>query len=226
MPTHERRLDRGKRLARRWLASIGEEFREARLDGGLTQEALGRVVGLSHSQVSRIERGLVPGVSFDTLAILAAALGLDLPLRAFPAGDPVRDAAQLRLLAEFRSLLPGALRHRTEVPIGPPGDHRAWDEVIDGVGWSLPVEAETRIRDTQSKRRTLALKCRDAGVDRILLLVTDTRHNRHVLRLAADDFAEQFPLPGKAALASLQRGELPAASSIVFVRVPTRRGSP
>ena len=217
MATRERRLDRAARLVRRALAMIGEEFREVRIQAGLSQRELGARVGLSHAEIGRIERGLAPHVAYQTLVNIAAVLGLDLPLRAYPNGDPVRDAPQLKVLARFRTLLPATLRHRTEVPLGIPGDLRAWDEVIDGPGWSLPVEAEARIRDTQALRRKLALKCRDAGVDRMLLVVADTRHNRHVLRLAAADFAEAFPVRGRDAVAALRRGERPSGSAIVFV---------
>src|SRR3954454_2975596 len=169
MTHRERRIDRGRRLARRALAAIGEELREARLGVGLTQRALGDIVGLSHSEISRIERGLVAGVAYETLVIIDSALGLDIPLRAYSNGNPVRDIGQLKLLDRFRGTLPRELRHRTEVPLGIPGDQRAWDEVIDGIGWSLPVEAEARLRDTQAVRRRLAIKCRDAGADRVLL---------------------------------------------------------
>lgn len=143
-------------------------------------------------------------------------LGLDVPLRAFPSGDAVRDIAQLELLARFRTLLPSSLRHRTEVPLGIPGDRRAWDEVIVGAGWDVPVEAETKVRDTQALRRKLALKCQDSGAARLVLVVADTRHNRHVMRLAAADFREAFPISGREALAALGRGEPPSGSAIVF----------
>ena len=157
MALRERRMDRGRRLARRALIAIGEELRDARLLAGLTQGAVGHLVGLSHSQISRIERGLVPGVSFQTLAMIGSVLGLDIPLRAYPNGDPVRDAAQLALLARFRALLPRSLRHRTEVPLGIPGDRRAWDDVIDGPGWSLaeafPVLGREALTSLQAGRK-------------------------------------------------------------------------
>ena len=216
MATRERRLDRARWRARRALNTIGEELREARLQAGLTLRELTGIVGVSPAELSRIERGLAPHVGYETLVNVGAVLGLDIPLRAFPNGDPVRDAPQLKVLARFRTPLPAMLRHRTEVPLGMPGDRRAWDEVIDGPGWSLPVEAETRIRDTQALRRKLALKCQDAGVDCMLLVVADTRHNRHVLRLAAADFAEAFPVSGRDALAALRRGEKPSGSAIVL----------
>jgi hypothetical protein len=148
---------------------------------------------------------------------MAAMLGLDIPLRAYPNGDAVRDAAQLALLARFRAQLPANVRHRTEVPLGIGGDRRAWDEVVQAVDWSLAVEAETRIRDVQALNRRIALKCRDGGVDRVLLLVADTRHNRHVLRLAADEFAAAFPIRGRDALEALLAGRRPAGSSVVLL---------
>ena len=217
MAVRERRADRGKRLARRALIALGEELHEARLSAGLSQQAVGDLVGRSHSEISRIERGLVAAVSYETLAVIAAVLGLDVPLRAYPNGDRARDAGQLRLLAKFRAALPASLRHRTEVPLGIPGDLRAWDEIVDGSGWSMPVEAESRVRDTQALRRRLALKLRDGGADRVLLLVADTRHNRAVLRMAADDFAASFPVSGTVAMNALRRGERPAGSAIVFL---------
>ncbi len=196
---------------------MGDELREARVQAALTQRELGGFVGISQAAIGRIERGQSPHVAYETLVVLASALGLDIPLRAYPNGDPVRDAAQLALLASLRALLPTGLRHPTEVPLGIIGDLRAWDEVIEGRGWSLPTEAETRIRDVQALHRRLALKCRDAGVDTMLLVVADTRHNRHVLRLAATDLAEAFPVRGRDALAALRRGEKPSGSAILLV---------
>jgi len=67
--------------------------------------------------MSRIERGAAPWVTFETLAVIAAVLGLDLPSRAFPIGNPIRDVAQLQLLAKLRALLPPGLTWRTEVPL-------------------------------------------------------------------------------------------------------------
>src|SRR5436190_13184712 len=217
MGPRERRTGRGDRLASRSLVAIGGELREARLQAGLIQRRVSALVGISSAEVSRIEHGRAPRVPYRNLALIASVLGLDLPLRAFPNGARVRDAGQLRLLAAFRAILPAGIRYRSEVPIGSDGDLRAWDAVIDGRGWSLPVEGETHIRDSQALRRRLALKCRDGGVDRMVLVVADTRHNRHVLRVAADEFAEAFPVPGRRAVASLRMGDPPSGSSIVLV---------
>jgi transcriptional regulator with XRE-family HTH domain len=217
MVTRERRIDRGRRRARRSVIAIGDEFREARIQAGLTQHELADAVGISASAISRIERGESPNVAFAILVVIASVLGLDLPLRAFPNGDVVRDAGQLALLARFRVVLPAVVRHRAEVPLGIPGDQRAWDQVIEGNGWLLPVEAESRLRDVQALLRRLGLKCRDGGVDRVLLLVADSRHNRRVLRLFAAEFTAAFPIPERVALVALRSGQPPAGSAIVVL---------
>lgn len=204
-------------MARHALATIGEEFREARLAAGLTQRQVAEVVGISHTELSRIERGLAPWVPFETLVLIAAVLGLDLPLRAFPAGGPIRDRAQLELLAKFRGLLPAGLSWRTEVPLRIERDLRAWDAVVGGRGWQVPVDAETRLRDVQALARKEALKRRDDGAEVMILLVADTRHNRQVLRLAKPDLVAEFPAAGRAALAALSSREKPAGSAIVIL---------
>lgn len=217
MVSRERRFDRARRLARQWLLRFGEELREARLGAGLTQREVGRLAGISHSEVSRIERGLAPHVAYETLVRLGAVVGLDVPLRVFPAEDAVRDSAQLALLAGFRRLLPRNLGWRTEVPLDVPGDRRAWDAIVDGPGWRMPVEAETRLRDVQACSRRIALKRRDDGRDAVILLVADTRANRRALRLAAADLAAEYPVPGHAALAALAAGRQPEGGAIVLL---------
>jgi transcriptional regulator with XRE-family HTH domain len=217
MVTRERRLDRARRLTQRALDVVGEELRHARLQAGLTQAELGGAVGLSKSEVSRIELGRARYVPYERLVVIAGALGLDLPLRTFPAGEPIRDAAQLALLARLRVLLPPSLPWRTEVPLNIPGDRRAWDAVIEGRGWRVPVEAETRLRDVQALSRRIALKQRDDQGGIVILLVADTRHKRHVLRHGGPDLVATFPAQGRAALAALSDGRQPSGSGIVLL---------
>jgi transcriptional regulator with XRE-family HTH domain len=173
--------------------------------------------GISISDVSRIERGVAPRVPFERLAVIAAVLGLDVPLRVFPAGDPIRDQAQIALLARFRALLPQGLAWRTEVPIRRAGDLRAWDAVVGGPGWRLPLDAETRLNDVQGLSRREALKRRDDGATVSLLVVAGTRHNRHVLRIARADLIGTFPTSSAKALAALARGEPPDTTAIVVL---------
>ncbi|MDQ3128594.1 MAG: hypothetical protein M3Q66_09105 [Chloroflexota bacterium] len=129
----------------------------------------------------------------------------------------MRDVAQLALLSRFTTLVHPSIRSADEVPLKIAGDRRAWDRVLTGRDWSIPVEAETRLRDVQALQRRVALKMRDDGVDRMIVLVANTRHNRDVLRLHADSFAEAFPLTGREALAALRSGRRPAASAIILL---------
>jgi transcriptional regulator with XRE-family HTH domain len=217
VPARERRIDRGRRLATRAILAIGEELREARLQACLTQEQVGAAVGVSGSEVSRIEHGQSARVPFEVLCAIAAAVGLDLSLRAYPNGDRVRDAGQLALLARFRAALAPSLAHRLEVPLPIAGDRRAWDLLIIGDGWSVPVEAEIRLRDVQALTRRLPLKIRDGGCEYVLLVVADTRTNRQVVRAFADAFAPAFPGSGKVALNALRTGSRPPAGALIFL---------
>src|SRR4029450_9470554 len=121
---------------------------------------------------------------------VAAVLGLELSIRAYPAGDPIRDLAHARLLERLHRDLHPSLRWHTEGPFPTPGDLRAWDAVTGRDHWRLGIEAETVIDDTQALDRKIALKVRDGGVDRVLLLVTDTPRNRRALAAAGAAFAD------------------------------------
>lgn len=156
-------------------------------------------------------------VPYERLAVVASILGLDLPLRTFPSGDPVRDQAQLALLSKFRAVLPASVTWRTEVPIRREGDLRAWDAVVGGNGWRLPIDAESRLRDVQALSRRESLKRRDDGSPVTVLLVAATRHNRQILRLARSDLIGDYPLGGRRALVMLTRGEPLEASAIILI---------
>ena len=57
MPSQDRRIDRAERLVGRSLVQLGDDLREARFQAGLSQRELVAPIGLSHSALSRIERG-------------------------------------------------------------------------------------------------------------------------------------------------------------------------
>lgn len=215
--TKERPIDRGTRLGRRAIAATGAELRIARTGAGLTLEEVGRAVRLSHSQVSRIERAVHPSVSLIQLARIASVVGLDLSLRTYPNGSPLRDSAHLALLQRFRHRLAAALSVRTEVPLPIPGDLRAWDLVILGAGEPIGVEAETRLADIQALERRIALKARDGQVSRVLLVASASRGNRLAVRESLALLQTSFPVPGRVALAALADGRDPGGSSFVLI---------
>ena len=216
MPTHERAADRGRRDATRLSGELGLELREARLAAGVSHGDVGKAAGLSHAAVSRIERGASPYVPLRSLATVASVLGLRLSVRAYPAGLPLRDAAQVALLERFRGLLHPSLIWRTEVPLPIEGDLRAWDASVGGPGWVAYVDAETRIRDAQALERRIAIKRRDTRTDRVIVLLADTRTNRMILRSVGSPLVEGA-VPGSLILAALRGGRDPGASGLVLL---------
>jgi transcriptional regulator with XRE-family HTH domain len=140
---------------------IGAELREARIAAGLSQGFVAEAAGSSRAEISRIERAQAPMVPVRRLAAAAAVVGLDVSVRLYPAGLPLRDQPQLALLARFRRLLPRALVWSSEVPMPTQGDPRAWDTSISGPGWTAYIDAETRLRDIRALQRRTALKQRD-----------------------------------------------------------------
>ena len=144
-----------------------------------------------------------------------AVVGLELSARAYPGGQPVRDAAQVELLARFRSRLHRDIRWATEVPLPAPGDQRAWDVLIArGSEWRYGVEAETGPRDSQALVRRLNLKVRDAQVDGVILVLPGTRRTRDFLAGAQDSLRSTFAVDGRRALELLAAGVDPGGSAI------------
>jgi transcriptional regulator with XRE-family HTH domain len=216
MPTKERAADRGVRRATEILHVVGRELREARIGADLGQRRLGEAVGLSASQISRIERGLVGKVPVVHVSAIGAVLGLDLSLGLYPVGLPLRDRAQIALLQAFRSRVHPTLGWQNEAPLPIPGDLRAWDARIQGPGWQVWVDAETRIRDAQALSRRTALKARDSRDGVIVLLIADTRANRAVLRSIGMPLVEGA-IPGGEILRALAEGREPRGSGVVLI---------
>ena len=220
MSTRERPIDRGHRLAAADIAKAGHEIRIAREIIGKSLESVGRSSGMSASQVGRIERSTLWTVSVDQLARVGAAVGLDVTVRAYPGPDPVLEAGQVALLGRLRERLHPGLGFRTEVPLPIPGDQRAWDGFIDrlsGMAKNLPVEADTRLVDGQGQLRRVMLKLRDSGLEHVLLLLADTRTNRHAVAATSATIAPDFPVSPRRALAALAVREHPGGSALVLL---------
>jgi transcriptional regulator with XRE-family HTH domain len=194
---------------------IASDVRLARVGSGLSLRDVATAAVVDHAQLWRFERRLVD-LPFSDLAAICQVLGMDLSLRAYPAGDPLRDVAHARLLERLRSRLHPELGWTTEVPLPGDRDLRAWDAMIRGSGWRLPVEAETVVTDVQALERKLALKVRDGGVTHVLLAVADTRRNRRSLASAPASFAS-LPLRSGQVLRHLRAGTDPGASGLVIV---------
>lgn len=181
---------------------------------GMSSRQVAALVGLSHTQVIRIERGFAPHVDIEVLARLAAVLGCELSMGIHPVGAPVRDKAHLALPGRFAARLHPSVHWRTEVPMPIPGDLRSADGTAAAQDFAAIVEAETRLDDVQATERRLRAKERDLGAQRAILLVADTRHNRQVIDQVPD-------LRHRRCLAALGRGEDPAATAWSSCSAPT-----
>jgi transcriptional regulator with XRE-family HTH domain len=182
----------------------------------MSTRQIGRLVGVSHTQILRIEAGVAPRVDIDLLARQAAVLGLELSLNVHPTGAPIRDKAHVSLLARFASRLDRSIVWRTEVPMPISGDLRSADGIAGGIDFAAIVEAETRLDDVQATERRLRAKQRDLGVSRAILLVADTRHNRTVLRLVPE-LRDRFTVPARTCLSALARGKDPGGDCLLMV---------
>jgi transcriptional regulator with XRE-family HTH domain len=217
MPVTERIVDIGTQRGKQIGGMIGGELRAARRMAGLSQDTLGAATGMSGSEVGRIERHEAPWLTVIDASRLLRAVGLDLWMKTYPAGPPLRDAAHLRLLADFEARLPPGVDCRREWPIPHDRDRRAIDLVlVGGLPQPIGVEAETELSDLQALERDINLKKRDARLGRMILLVRESRRNRRTLR-TADALRRSYPLETRAVLAALGRRRDPGADGIVVV---------
>jgi transcriptional regulator with XRE-family HTH domain len=216
MPIRERAAQRGARRGQWLRGRLADGLATARRGSGLSLREVGRRLGVGHDRVARAERGDPIALTIDFAAQMAAVLGLELGLSLHPDGDPVRDKGHLALLARFRSRLDPGLGWRTEVAMPIIGDRRSADAVITGPGFGVLIEAETHLDDVQALERSIAGKQRDLGIDRVVLLVSDTRHNREVTRRVAE-LRRRFPVETRSCLQALRRGGDPGGDALVIL---------
>lgn len=216
MPAQERLHAIGVRRADAVTRRLGREARELRLRAGLRQADLARALGRTRQWISDFELGRLRVVDLRSVTRLFMFLGHKVVVTTYPTGEPLRDAGQVRLLERFNSRLSPDWRRFVEAVMPNPGDLRAWDELLRGPV-TIGVEAETRLRDLQAVERAMSAKQRDSGVDRVVLLVADTRANRRLLRDHVGMLRQAFPLDTRACLAALATGRDPGADALVVI---------
>ena len=209
--------DRALERAASNIARVVADIRSARRAAGLSIRDAAAAVGLDESTFARLERRELQHPTVAHLTLACAAVGLDLGMRAYLVGEPVRDAGQLRLLARLRSCLAPSLPWGTEVPMPSHGDLRALDGWTRADGLGIGIEADTRLGDLQALQRRAVLKKRDAQLDRLILLVADTRANRLVLDAHRGLLRGTFPLDTRAILRAIRAGHAPTGDGIVIL---------
>jgi transcriptional regulator with XRE-family HTH domain len=219
MPTRDDPVLRGRRRGDDLTRRLGLELRDARVGHGLSQAKVARAAGVPRASISRIENGRAPNVPIRLAALLAALVGLDLAVSTYAGGRHIRDIGQVRLMARLAKRLGPDWRWNFEVPLPIPGDQRAWDAVVThrASGYRFGLEAVTRIHDLQALLRRVALKARDGGLERVVLLVTDTRTNRRGIETGLDVLGSAFPSGTRAALIALGRGDLPPEDALIVL---------
>jgi transcriptional regulator with XRE-family HTH domain len=219
MATRERQVHRGRAKGLRLMREFAQEFRAARRSTGLSQEAVARASDISRATIGRLELGRLTHLSIVRAAELAAVVGLDLSLRAYPDLTPVREAGQLRLLERMRLRLGPAWIWRYEVLLGISGDRRAWDAQVrhTGTGVVIVIEAVSRLTDVQEVLRRIARKRLDGQAARVVLLLAETRTNAEVTSSTDSLLRSAFPVSSRAALRALAEGRDPGADAIVVL---------
>jgi hypothetical protein len=218
MATKQRAADLGLARGRAIMAELAREVRVARRDRGLSLADVGRAVGSSQPAMTRFEQAVMQDVGIVRASRVLSVVGLELSARAYPGGQPLRDAGHARLLRQLRSAISPTLGWGTEVPLPGHGDRRAWDALIRGPGWRYGVEAETHPTDAQALIRRLELKQRDGDVTGVLLVLPASRQARLFLAAAGDLLAPVLPVDGRHALELLAAGLDPGGGSVVVLQ--------
>ena len=216
MSNRERSLERAAWLLRKDIEEVGSELRTSRLMAGLTLEFVGRRVGVAGSTILRRERGRVRSTDTDSLARHAAAVGMRIRVKAYPEGAPLRDAAQVQLIRDFRARVPRVPMQLERYVTTAAGDRRAFDATLELPG-GCAVEFITRFHDCQAQLRQALLKQRDAGLARLIIVVKASHANRRAVAAAADLIETTFPIGTKAALAALAKGDGLAANALIAI---------
>ncbi|MFP5342047.1 MAG: hypothetical protein ACLGIJ_03840 [Candidatus Limnocylindria bacterium] len=218
MATRTTRLERADATARKIVDEALQEFESARAALGLSMADVGQAVGMSRSQVGRLVRRELPDVTVKQICRLHAAVGLTDTMRSFPSGDPLRDAAQVRLLDQARRRVAARIDWHVERGVHRIGDLRAWDVVLDGHGCVDAIEAITRFGDAQAIQRRAMQKVRDdPTVRHLFLVVADTRANRAALAACRESMRTDLPLDTRPVLQALGAGRCPGASGIAII---------
>ncbi|MDQ2689658.1 MAG: helix-turn-helix domain-containing protein, partial [Chloroflexota bacterium] len=175
MPIRHSPVAEASRRGAMQLDALIRELRLARLNACLSQRSVAKALSVSRPLVGAWEaRRIVP----DPVQLHAwgAVVGLDVSIRAFPGGSPLRDVGQLRLLARFRVAVGESWTWRAEVPVtADPRDRRAFDAVLSRGTRRVAIEAISRLSDSQAQTRPVALKLEASGVKCAVLVLADTR---------------------------------------------------
>jgi transcriptional regulator with XRE-family HTH domain len=216
MATCETRVGRGHHRARVLTGRLIDDLRSARLAANVSQRALAEELGWSHSRYRRFESGATASVTIDAVSVAASVLGLEIGAGLYPIGDGLVDRGHQALLSRFRTTLADSIRVASEIPLMNTGS-RSWDLLLRIASQVVGVEAETRVRDAQALTRRIRLRERDGGADVILVVLSDSRHNRAVAADLRQMLGRAFESDPKVISSALRAGrELPGSGVLLL----------
>jgi transcriptional regulator with XRE-family HTH domain len=217
----ETRLERGRRRGKSLIARSLTEVRSARNEAGLTHEEVAHSIGLSRSNFTRLERGEFDDLGIVRLSEIASVLGYEVSVGLHPVGDPVRDKGQLACGRRVNALLSDRWRVTDETLLPGAGEQRAWDKLLRLVEETprhlVGVDIESRIWDVQAIVRRTRARERDGQVDRILIVLADTAHNRRLADELRICLGADYATSPRSICTSLRDGRPLLGSGVVLV---------
>lgn len=196
---------------------LGTELREARIGNGLTQQQVGRALGVTGSQICRRELGNAPSLSGAQIVMHGAVVGLRASVKFYPAAGALRDVSQARYIARFVERIGHAWKVVLDAPIPIRGDQRGIDVWLSNPDCEIVVEVVTRLRDLQAQLRSAQLKARDAGAKRFILVIAGTHANRQALSEARATLLASYELDTRRVLAGLGAGRDPGRDAVIVL---------
>jgi transcriptional regulator with XRE-family HTH domain len=194
------------------------ELREGRLERGLSQREVSAALGCTQAGYAKFEAGMT-APSVVRLSEVASVLGFEISLGLHPLGDPIRDKGQQALAKRLRAVLGSGWRVAgQEAALAISGDLRGWDvDLRHASGQFVGIDCETRIRDVQALVRRTHLRERDGGADQILLVLSDSGHNRRLADDLREALGEPYRTSARVILAALREGRPLPGSGVVLV---------
>jgi transcriptional regulator with XRE-family HTH domain len=224
---------------------VGAAVLSLRTSLGWTQRELGRRVGLSQSEISRLERGLLEDLTLDTAERLLNGMGarLVLSVDAPFLGDRQRqrEPAHARCSSHVASRLRRAgWLVATEVEVGDDRS-RGWIDVLavhPGTGLLLVIEIKTEIRDLGAIERSLGwyeraswtaarrLGWRPSRSIGCLLLLATVANDTRVIE-NRESFTAGFPVRARDLTACIEDGSSPtlAGRGVAMIDPLSRRAA-
>jgi len=194
---------------------------------GLTQAQVARRAGASQTMVSAVERGTAEA-SLDVLCRMAAACGLDLVAKLYPAERlRLRDSGQLGVAHAIASVAHSSWRTRLEVPVGA-DDLRAADMLLERPDDLNEIEIETLAYDLQAQYRGAQLKRQalSAHLGRpvnLIIAMPDRTSIKQALVAHQALVRQVLPVPSREIWHAIREGRPVGGDGILFVRTRSPR---